>query len=501
MANEKTKAQLRAEQEKRNTTVRITSICIAVVVVALLAFMILWNAVIRTTISPISIGGEKIGMVEYNFYYQLQKNNFLNQYGSYASMFGLDVSLPYDSQIQNKETGATWYDYFRDAADNQLKQMVILSKEAEKAGYEMPADDKEAVDNFFVDIREYAEENGSTVKQYLVNAYGKGANEKALKDILTRYYLASGYAQEKLESFTYTDEEIEKEYTDNIDEYQVYDYRTFTVKDVMPEKGEDEEYTAEQIGAAHAESKAKAEAFVAAITDEASFNTLAKEYAAEADKATYDDPDATLVEGALKGSISDEKIAEWLFSADRKVGETYIAEGEDSYTIYYISATGHKQTYNVVDVRHILVQIDSEAEDKDAEKERVNAEAKAILEQWQSGDATADSFAALANEKSEDGGSNSNGGLYENVTKGQMVENFEDWCFAEGRKVGDTGIVETDYGYHVMYMDSIGEEYWKYAADNALKNDAYNKYYTESATQYEVKTNDMGLTAAKDLVD
>ena len=33
-----------------------------------------------------------------------------------------------------------------------------------------------------------------------------------------------------------------------------------------------------------------------------------------------------------------------------------------------------------------------------------------------------------------------------------MVQAFNDWCFDSSRKSGDTGIVETQYGYHVMYF-------------------------------------------------
>ena len=37
------------------------------------------------------------------------------------------------------------------------------------------------------------------------------------------------------------------------------------------------------------------------------------------------------------------------------------------------------------------------------------------------------------------------------VSLGQMVEPFEDWCFAE-HQIGDVGFVETQYGYHVIYF-------------------------------------------------
>ena len=44
------------------------------------------------------------------------------------------------------------------------------------------------------------------------------------------------------------------------------------------------------------------------------------------------------------------------------------------------------------------------------------------------------------------------GGLYTDVYVGRMVEPFENWCFDESRQYGDTGLVRTNYGYHIMYF-------------------------------------------------
>ncbi|MBQ2384152.1 MAG: peptidylprolyl isomerase, partial [Oscillospiraceae bacterium] len=88
-------------------------------------------------------------------------------------------------------------------------------------------------------------------------------------------------------------------------------------------------------------------------------------------------------------------------------------------------------------------------------------------EQWKKGDATEDSFAELANKESDDG-DGTTGGLYEDVYPGRMVTNFNDWCFDEARKAGDTGIVETEYGYHVMYYVNDSEtNYRDYMITNA----------------------------------
>ena len=82
-----------------------------------------------------------------------------------------------------------------------------------------------------------------------------------------------------------------------------------------------------------------------------------------------------------------------------------------------------------------------------------------------------ESFAALANKLSEDPGSNTNGGLYKQVYKGQMVSEFNDWCFDESRKVGDTGLVQTQFGWHIMYFSGYSENYYESAQETAAGED------------------------------
>lgn len=124
-----------------------------------------------------------------------------------------------------------------------------------------------------------------------------------------------------------------------------------------------------------------------------------------------------------------------------------------------------------VNVRHILILSDRDGDEEatDQEKAEAKAQAEALLEEFLR-DPTEERFAAMANEHSEDPGSNTNGGLYEGVTQGQMVPTFNDWCFDGARQPGDTGIVETDYGFHVMYFSGT-ELSWKSAARDALRTE------------------------------
>ena len=111
--------------------------------------------------------------------------------------------------------------------------------------------------------------------------------------------------------------------------------------------------------------------------------------------------------------------------------------------------------------------------------EEAKAEAEALLAEFLAGNATEEDFAALANEKSTDTGSNTNGGLYENITPGSMADTFDAWCFDETRQPGDTGIVETQYGYHIMYFSGYGEVYQNYLVESKMAQEDYTAWQSE----------------------
>jgi parvulin-like peptidyl-prolyl isomerase len=122
-----------------------------------------------------------------------------------------------------------------------------------------------------------------------------------------------------------------------------------------------------------------------------------------------------------------------------------------------------RNDYHSVSVRHILVDDEAAAQD--------------LLKQFNEGEATESDFAALAELNSEDAGSASNGGLYKDVYKGQMVESFQDWCFDEARQNGDTGIVESEHGFHVMYfVERNTMPYWQFEAKQELSEAASEEW-------------------------
>ena len=138
-----------------------------------------------------------------------------------------------------------------------------------------------------------------------------------------------------------------------------------------------------------------------------------------------------------------------------------------------------------VDVRHILISYDRDEDGTATDEEKAAAKAKAeeLLAEYLT-DPTEEHFGDLANLNSEDPGSNTQGGLYEGISQEtNFVEPFKNWCLDSARQVGDTGIVETDYGFHVMYFAG-SDLSWKAQARHAIRMAHANAWVEEVTAAY-----------------
>lgn len=105
-----------------------------------------------------------------------------------------------------------------------------------------------------------------------------------------------------------------------------------------------------------------------------------------------------------------------------------------------------------VNFRHILYCGEDRAEDL--------AKAEETLRQYGMGKFknTEQNFAVLANQTSQDEGSRLNGGLYSAVSQGQMLSQLDSWLFDGARQPGDTVILESELGVHVLYYSGKVED-------------------------------------------
>ena len=121
-----------------------------------------------------------------------------------------------------------------------------------------------------------------------------------------------------------------------------------------------------------------------------------------------------------------------------------------------------------VQLDNVAVNSDMTVSYTDKQWKTCLAEAEEILNEWKDGKATPESFGELAKKYSKDTGTANYGGLCEQVYEGEMVAPFNDWIFDKTRQKGDTGIVKTVYGYHVMYFVDSQEEWQSTARSNVI---------------------------------
>lgn len=141
----------------------------------------------------------------------------------------------------------------------------------------------------------------------------------------------------------------------------------------------------------------------------------------------------------------------------------------------------HKQDYTTANVRHVLIGLqgaDGKTTRTDAQALKLAKEVKAKL------DGGAD-FAEIAKKYSDDPGSKDKGGLYEGQPVSNWVEGFKNAVLKQ--KIGVVGDpVQTDYGYHVIKVESRTEKSFADLTDEEkdtikaqLASEHFNTYMSE----------------------
>ena len=511
----------RAEQAEAKK-LKIYSIAFAVVI-GLMVVVAAWTMISKTiassgirergTVAAV-VGDHELNSTELNYFYIDAVNQFYSNYGSYAALFGLDVTKPLNEQVTDEEASTTWADDFMSTSLDNAAAVYALADEAAAQGYTLSEDELAEIENNMSYVTMYAGIYGYTdAEGYIKAMYGNGATEESLREYYELTYLADSFYNNYSDSLTYTDADLRAAEAENYDLYSSFSYNYYYLGVSKFYEGgtTDEEgnttYSDAEIAAAEAACKAAAEELAAgeyASVEEFNAAIAALPINAEATSAT-----STACEDYSYSNVNSLYV-DWIADDARSAGDMTCVEntstttddaGNEETTVsgYYVVYFGssNDNTYPLANVRHILVAFEGGTTDdngnttySDEEKAAAKEAAETLLAQWESGDATEDSFAELANAESDDG-DGTTGGLYEDVYPGQMVTNFNDWCFDESRKTGDTGIVETEYGYHVMYYVGDSEtNYRDYQITNALVTEDSNAWYASLVDVVETALKD-----------
>ena len=456
--NPREKARL--EEEKKNRKIRTKFILVGILVVVLVALVIYVNSnLFFNATTALTIGDTNYSVARMNYEYQKAYMNFNATYGQYFGSL-IDTSKSLKSQTCPFDAnGGTWDDYFKQSAEVSLTQLSALYAKAVAEGYTLTDDEAAEIDTAMESYREYGKSLGyPNLNKFLAAYFGTGNSEKTVRSNMAEELIASRYADDLYSSFTYTDEELDAYYAENADSYD----RVNVLYTLISASANEDEGIDEETAKAAAEDQAKVILAGSGSTEEEYREAVLDTTGSEATETSYT---VSTFLSRFEGSIERDDIAE---------GKVFTHSTDTGVYVVYVLGT-ESNDYPTVNVRHILIKAvdaDGDGTYSDEEKQTAYDAVKAIEDEWLAGEHTEESFAALANEKSEDTGSNTNGGLYEKIYKGQMVTEFNDFCFAE-HEVGDYAIVYGESsayaGYHLVYFSGENALYTRVIAENAMR--------------------------------
>ena len=356
-----------------------------------------------------------------------QVNYYIEQYGSYAAYYiPFDWEKSLSEQVYNEKTGMTWEQYFLEAAINAWHSYQSLADAAQKAGFQLSAEDKKYLAGLEEAVEKAAKEEKFDSADAMLRAnLGTSVTFEDYYYYEELYCIGESYYNKLVSELAFTDGEMEEYFKEHEEELKIYgvtkdsgilaDFRNILVKPVATQ---DDEGTT-------------------VITDEA-----------------WEDCKITaqnILDTWMRSGKTEDVFAS--IASVRSQDKNSAANGG----LYQYIAKNDMAT---VDVRHILIMPKGGTKDEngditysDAEWEACRIAAQVLLDEYLAGEKTEKAFGELANKHSEDkGGKVTDGGLYANVAVGDMVKPFEDWIFDSARTPGQTGLVKSDFGYHVMYF-------------------------------------------------
>ena len=144
-------------------------------------------------------------------------------------------------------------------------------------------------------------------------------------------------------------------------------------------------------------------------------------------------------------------------------------------------------------VRHILITSKEGDEDDAANKRLADSILYAVKRD-------SSKFTELVQKYSDDPGSVPNGGVYSWFPKGQMVPEFENFSFE--KRIGSTGVVRTNYGFHIIQVlgRKIGTQKKIAIVDESImaSSSTQDFFYDSIAVNFYMNADSAGLRAAAD---
>lgn len=506
-----------AEQAEAKKTKRLSIAFVAIMlVVALAAASIVGvravnnsGVIDKNTIAAVT-GEHKLNSVQMNYYLndtiRTQYNEWVSMYGESASMYlmmtGLNANQPLSEQVINQETGETWADSFLAQALEKAKSDYALYDKAMAEGFKLTEEEESSLKLNTEQLKLYAMYYGyKNPDKYLRAIYGYGSTVESYEEYSRVSYIATAYYTKNKDALKYDDAAIRAEDDKDLNKYTSFSYAsyylsssTFLTGGTKDDKG-NTIYSDAEKEAALKKAEEIANSLLTA-KDVVELDTAIKALEVNKENSSA----ASTKNQLVMYSEIPASMQSWIADKTREAGNITVianesttkdAEGKETKTVngYYVVLFQHRDENlrHLANVRHLLVKFEGGKTDAngnmtytDAEKATAKAEAEKLLQEWKDGAATEESFIELVKKHSDDG-SKEEGGLFEGIHReSNYVDTFKNWSVDADRKSGDTAVIISEYGYHVMFYVGDGEmTYRDYMISEDLREADITKWHEE----------------------
>lgn len=289
-------------QKRRDNISKIIGIAVLVAIIAFIASFPI-RKLYATYSTYIIADGEKMTRAEYDYYYYVTKSNYVNNYGSYMSYFGVDFDG--DLSAQPYSENMTWKDLMDEQTVDSIKQTKALKKEIAAAGFTYDTTDE--FNEYKEVMQTVADTLGKSLKDYVKEQYGPYATLNNIAPYLKDSMVINQFYNEKLATLEPTDAEVESYYQENKIRYDLVDYRMTEIEAELSSEAPTDDEIAKAMTAAEPLATAALETI---------------------------DKDGELTEGASYYDFDSTDVSSWLYDETRAAGETTVIR-DDNFNKFY----------------------------------------------------------------------------------------------------------------------------------------------------------------------
>ena len=285
-----------------------------------------------------TLGDAKLTNGLFQMYFWMDVYDFLNNYGSLVSSYGLDISKPLDAQ-GCPNTDGTWQHHFVGSALEAWRYYQSLALAFDEAGMTMSDEYQEKLDGLEDELKKDAEEGKyESIDAMIQTDAGPGALAEDYYLYTTLYYKAYSYFNNMLDNIEITD--------DMIDEYFAKNQAALAVEGITKDTGDScmvrhilfqvgEKPTDEDWEACRKKAQDMLDQWVADGCSEDSFAQLAEKHS--------EDP-GSKEQGGMYYGLTDQtnfvqEFKDWYLAEGRQTGDYGLVKTSYGYHIMYFSGT------------------------------------------------------------------------------------------------------------------------------------------------------------------